>query len=79
MIFTKQQEAEWTKVTGSPDYVSVCGAYISVYKHSYKGFAAYWCFPVDSKPKDRTVRKALCVGGLGYLSSIRECHSKLAK
>lgn len=72
MIFTKQQEKEWALIPQSPNYISVCGNYIAVYKYTHRsGYAAYWVFRAYSTPKARLLKNALSVGGLPSLVSIK--------
>lgn len=46
----------------TPNYISDCGNYIAIYRHSYGGLALYWVFAITEKK--RIQKNALVVGGL---------------
>lgn len=52
----------WTLIKDSPNYLSACGNYIAIYRHSYGGLATYWTFPITEKK--RMQKNAISVGGL---------------
>lgn len=55
----------WLMVPGTPDYVTEDGLYYATYKYTHRsGHACYWTFPANLPKRKRTMKNAVCVGGL---------------
>jgi hypothetical protein len=60
----------WKHIEHTADYISDCGRFIAVYKHSYGGYATYMVYTKELPKSKRNMSNTLCVGGLPALISI---------
>ena len=54
----------WIPIGDSPDYFSACTLYRATYRGTVRGHACYWVHRADLPKSQRTLARALHVGGL---------------
>ena len=52
----------WKLIPNTPDYE--IASFIAVYQKTVKGYASYYTFRKDLPKSKRSIRTAVCIGGL---------------